>query len=270
MTDLLSCFGLHTLPFTREIRVESRYAHPVFTEALETLSRVVSRRMSGALIGPAGTGKTALLRALVDRLPPARYRIHYVKVTDLSKRDLCREITAAVDAVPATTYPGLVRNLQVRFLNTLDTDGLRPVLILDEAHEIRPEVFGVVRILTNFEMDSRLVVSVILSGQGPLRDLLRRDSLEDVARRLACVLTLRTLSREETRDYVAWRMTVAGAGAGILPFDAGALDALFEIGRGNLRATDLLALAALEAAFEKKETVVDQNHVSEARRRVLP
>lgn len=268
MNDVLAHFGLNTLPFTREIAVERRFAHPVFTEALETLSRVVSRRMSGALIGPAGTGKTALLRALLDRLPEARYRTHYVKVADLSKRDLCREIAAAVDATPVATYPGLVRKLQERFETAMDTDGLRSVLVIDEAHGIRPDVLGVIRILTNFEMDSRLVVSVILSGQPPLRRLLRRDSLEDVARRLACVMTLRTLTREETRDYVAHRMAVAGAAD--LPFSDPALDALFEIGRGNLRATDLLALSALEAAFEREETVVDQVHVVEARRRVLP
>jgi general secretion pathway protein A len=268
MNDVLAHFGLSALPFTREIRVDSRFEHPVFSEALEMLLRVVSRRMSGALIGPAGTGKTALLRALLDRLPEARYRTHYVKVTDLSKRDLCREIAAAVDATPAATYPGLVRKLQERFETALDTDSLRTVLVIDEAHGIRPDVLGVIRILTNFEMDSRLVVSVILSGQTPLRTLLRRDSLEDVARRLACVMTLRPLTRDETRDYVAHRMTVAGADG--LPFSPPALDALFEIGRGNLRATDLLALASLEVAFERGDTVVDQAHVTEGRRRVLP
>jgi general secretion pathway protein A len=268
MKDTIAHFGLHCLPFTREIPVERRYAHPLFEEAHDLLARAVNKRMSAALLGPAGTGKTALLRALVDDLPAARYRTHYVKVTDLSKRDLCREIAAAAGAPPAGSYPNLVRNLQERFESSLSTDGLRTVLILDDAHDVRPDVLAVLRVLTNFDMDSRLVLSVILSGQTPLRALLRRDSLEDVARRLAGIATLTPLSREDTKDYVVHRMNMAGADT--VPFTAHAFDALYEIGRGNLRATDLLALAALEVAGEKNDEKVDQNHVAEARRRVIP
>lgn len=268
MKDLMARFGLHTLPFTREIPVERRFAHPVFDEARELLVGAVKKRMSAALIGPAGTGKSALLRALVEDLPAARYRTHYVKVTDLSKRDLCREIAAAAGATPAGSYPRLVRNLQERFEDSLATDGLRSVLILDDAHDVRPDVLAVLRVLTNFDMDSRLVLSVVLSGQPPLRALLRRDVLEDVARRLAGIATLSPLSRAETKDYVTHRMNVAGADE--IPFTDEAFDALYEIGRGNLRATDVLALAALETANGKDDEKVDANHVADARRRVIP
>lgn len=268
MKDILAHFGLSSLPFTREIPVKQRFAHPVFDEALSLLHRALEKRMSAALIGPAGTGKSALIRALVDGLPAARYRTHYVKVTDLSKRDLCREIAAATGAATAGTYHRLVRSLQERFDTSLSTDGLRTVLILDDAHDVRPNVLAILRILTNFDMDSRLVVSVVLSGQPPLRALLRRDSLEDVARRLAGLATLSPLSREETKDYVTHRMNVAGADT--IPFSADAFDALYEIGRGNLRATDALALAALETACEKDRETVDQNHIADARRQVIP
>lgn len=268
MKDLMARFGLSSLPFTREIPVSRRFSHPAFTDAIELLTGAVQKRMSAALIGPAGTGKSALLRALVDGLPAARYRPHYVKVTDLSKRDLCREIAAAAGASPAGSYPRLVRNLQERFEASLATDGLRTVLILDDAHDVRPDVLAILRVLTNFDMDSRLVLSVILSGQMPLRALLRRDSLEDVARRLAGIATLSPLSREETKDYVTHRLNVAGADT--VPFTPQAFDALYEIGRGNLRATDALALAALEAAAEKEEERVDAHHVADARRRVIP
>ena len=137
--------------------------------------------MSAALIAPAGTGKSALLRALVARLPEARYRTHYVKVTNLSKRDMCREIATACGAPPAGSYPMLVRRLQEHFVAATDTDGVRPVLLIDESHEIRPDVLGLLRIVTNFDMDSRLVLSIVLSGQPPLAHLLRCRSLRSVS-----------------------------------------------------------------------------------------
>jgi len=113
--ELRSRFALHSTPFTRELPVEHRFALPVFDHALGALLHVAEQRMSGALIAAPGTGKTALLRALVAQLPEARYRIHYLKVTGLSKRDMCREIATALGAPPAGTYPALVRGYRALF-----------------------------------------------------------------------------------------------------------------------------------------------------------
>ncbi len=149
-TDILSRFGFHTLPFTREIAVKDRFSLELYEESIGYLQRAVANRMSAALIAPAGTGKSALLRALCAQLPETRYRVHYVKVTDLSKRDLCREVAAAVELAPTGTYPALVRRLQERFSATLDSEAQRPVLVLDEAHGLRPETLGILCTLTNF------------------------------------------------------------------------------------------------------------------------
>jgi len=268
MNDMKSRFGFRITPFTRELRVEDRFTLASFDEALDALHGAVEDRQSAALIAPAGTGKTALVRALIARLPEARYRVRYVKTTGLSKRDTCREIAAAVGCEPAGTYPNLVRRLQEHFVERTDTDGLRSVLILDEAHDLRPEVLSMLKVLTNFDVDSRLVLSVLLVGQPPLAQLLRRDTLEDVARRLVHYATLRLLSREETVRYVAHRCTIAGAKKA--PFDDAALDALYEMGRGNPRATDCLALKALEVAHAQDADVVSAPHVVEARRVTWP
>jgi len=266
--DLRSRFALHSTPFTRELPVEHRFALPVFDQALGALHHVVDQRMSGALIAAPGTGKTALLRALVAQLPEARYRIHYLKVTGLSKRDMCREIATALGAPPAGTYPALVRRIQERLATLADTEGLRPIVILDEAHDLRPDVLAMLRILTNFDMDSRLVVSLVLAGQPSLRTLLRRDELDDIARRLAHYATLRALSRDETTAYLEHRCAIAGATT--CPFDDGAREAIYEIGRGNLRATDHLALKALEGAAGAAHDVVAVQHVIEARKALWP
>ena len=266
--DLRSRFGFHSTPFTRELRIEDRFSLPFLDEAIVALERTIDQRQSAALIAPAGTGKSVALRALVKRLPEARYRVSYVKVTDLSRRDMCREIASATGAEPAGSYPMLVRRLEERFTQATNSDGVRPVLLIDDAHAFRPGVLGLVRVLTNFEMDSRLVVSIVLAGQPPLRGLLEREELEDVARRLAHCATLRPLSRDETAAYITHRSTVGGAKA--VPFDQGAIDSIYEIGRGNLRATDCLALKALEVAADLGRDVVDPGMVLEARKRVLP
>lgn len=268
MMDLRNAFGFHTTPFTCELPIERRMPLAFQDDTLAALERTVDRRMSAAVIGPAGTGKSMLLRALRHRLPEARYAVRYVKVTDLSKRDMCREIATAVGADPAGTYAALVRRLQERFLTVIGQDGLRPVVLVDEAHDIRPEVLGMLRLLMNFEMDSKLVVSVILAGQPPLGQLLRREQLADLARRLAHVATLRVLARDELVQYVHHRLSIAGGRDDI--FSPQALDTIYELGRGNLRATDFLALGSLEVAAARKEPLVDAVHVVEAARKLAP
>lgn len=268
MTDFKSRFGFHATPFTRELRTQDRFALPVFDEALDALHAAVENRLSAALVAPAGTGKTALVRALLARLPETRYRVRYVKVSGLSKRDTCREIAVALGTEPAGSFPMLVRRLQEHAVRAFDTDGVRPVLVMDESQDLRREVLSMLKVLTNFEMDSKLVLSVVLVGQPPLAQLLRHDDMEDVARRIAHYATLRLLSREETARYVAHRCTIAGSKE--IPFDDAAKDALYEMGRGNLRATDRLALKSLEVAHHQDAGVVSQVHVVEARRQAWP
>lgn len=268
LTDLRAVFGFHTVPFTREITTDHHLRLPFLDAALAGLQSALENRMSAALIAPAGTGKTALLRRLRDALPEARYHVHYVKVTGLSKRDMCREIAVACGAAPAGSYPMLVRRLQERFEATAHQDGRRPVLLLDESHELRPDVLGMLRILTNFDMDSRLVLSLVIAGQPPLRTLLARDEQEAMARRIVHYAQLRLLAREELAQYVAHRCAVAGAAH--VPFDDRTLDAIFEIGRGNLRATDDLAFKSLDYAAAAGQAVVSVQHVVGARKDLWP
>jgi len=268
MKDYRSRFGFHANPFTRELANQDRFPLDDFDEAIEAVLSTLEARMSCALIAPAGTGKTSILRAVIARLPEARYRTHYVKVTGLSKRDMCREMAQAIGLAPAGTYPTLVRRLQDRFSETAHGEGLRPVLILDEAHDLKPDTLAMLRILTNFDMDSKLVVSIVLAGQPGLRDLLRRDDLADVAGRLAHYATLRLLSRDEIHRYLEHRCTIAGAVS--VPFDQDAVDALYEIGRGNLRATDQLARKALEITHRADQDVCAAAHVAQARKLVCP
>ena len=266
--NTLACFRFHKPPFTRELSLHERFDFEPFDEALKGLLRTVEQRMSAALIAPAGTGKTALLRKLKSGLPEARYSVHYVKVTDLSKRDMCREIATACGAEPAGSYPMLVRRLQERFEHSYASDARRPVLLLDEAHDVRPDVLGLLRILTNFDMDSKLVLSIVLAGQPPLAALLRHDRLEDVAQRLNFCVTLRLLSRDETARYIEHRCAVAGAPS--CPFASDAIEAIYEAGRGNLRATDRLARGALEHAAMLDLPVVSVPHVIAARKTLAP
>jgi len=259
---MLNRFRFTKTPFTREINTVHRFKADCLEAAIKDVQKAVEGRGSAAICGPAGCGKSVSLRALRDSLPPARYRTYYIKVTDLSNRDLCRQISTAVGAEPASSYPLLVETIQSKLQSTIESEGVRPVLLIDDSHEMRPWVLGIIRILTNFDMDSRLVVSIVLAGQPRLKEMLTTNA-EDVRQRLVHCAELRLFSRDETQKYLEHRVQIVGGPA--FPFDRGACEAIFEMTRGNMRAIDQLALKSLEKAHEANLDVVDAAVVAKAR-----
>ena len=259
-------FGLVELPFTRELRIDKRMQLSGHDKALTALVSTVENRMSAALIGPAGSGKTITVRALINALPEARYRVNYLHVTSLSKRDFCRHLATAIGARPAGHTGALIAAIQQRACALTDQDALRPVLVIDEAHEMRPEVLGLLRLLTNFEVDSRLVLSIVLAGQPRLRTLLRRDELQAVRGRLAHVATLGLLDRASSRAYIQHRAQAAGATADL--FDDAAYDAMYEFAQGNLRALNTIAFKTLYEAAAAGVERCTVDHVIAARAQV--
>ena len=259
-------FGFKTTPFSREFSIEKRLEFQHLEEQTEALRKVVDKRMSACLMAPAGTGKSVILRSLRSRLPEARYRVSHIKVTDLSNRDLCREIATACGARQSGNYPSLVRSIQEKFSERAETEGLRCCVLIDDAHEMRPNGLAMLRLLTNFDLDSKLVVSVIIAGQPELRDRLYRNGLEDIRRRLVHCGELRLLSRDESVAYMKHRVLTAGLSK--FPFDASATEAIYEMSRGNMRAIDTLALKALEKAADAKISTVGQQNVVSARAEV--
>ena len=101
----LSALGFRKTPFTRELDMSDRFTLDYQREAADEIGRTVAQRMSATLVAPAGTGKTVTLRLLVSQLPKARYSVRYVKVTGLSKRDLCKEIARACGLEGAAPTP---------------------------------------------------------------------------------------------------------------------------------------------------------------------
>ena len=260
-------FGFRLTPFTRELPVDKRLQLAFLDEQARALEDVVKRKMSALLVAPAGTGKTVVLRSMVQKLPQALYQCSYFKVNRLSGRDLCREISRAVGAItPISTYPGLVRALQDRFEHSVKSEGIRPVLIFDDAHALRPEGFELIKILTNFAMDSQLVVSIIFAGHPTLKDKLYQADLEDVRQRIIHCGELRLLSRDETIAYIEHRIRIAGCRT--IPFDTECQEGIYEMSRGNMRAIDNLALQSLKKAAETNAKTVGIQHLHHARAQV--
>jgi len=144
--------------------------------------------------------------------------------------------------VPSSKAQRIIRLQEL--LVDLHEQGKVPVLIVDGAHKLRPEVLEEIRLLTNFESTKRKLLQIVLAGQSELADLLNRDDLRQVKQRVEIRLQVRPLARGEVGNYMRHRWQCAG-GSAALPFSVEAISLIAGGARGIPRLVNAICDNAL-------------------------
>ncbi len=214
------------------------------------------------LTGEVGTGKTTLCRLLLEQLPE-NTRVALVlnpKVSPLELLEtICEELKLEISG-REHSLKGLVDRLNA-FLLEAYAQGLRVVLIIDEAQNLSAEALEQVRLLTNLETPTQKLLQIILLGQPELRMLLARDDLRQLAQRITARYHLTPLDAAETEAYVRHRLSVAGSQRS--PFTRLALRRLHQRSGGVPRLINVIADRALMAGYAQDldqigERVIDR------------
>jgi type II secretory pathway predicted ATPase ExeA len=154
------------------------------------------------------------------------------------------------------------RAIQREILRLASERRLTVLLIVDEAHRLRPDVLAELPLLTNFEWDSAGNLALLLCGQVGLRQRLRMADLEALAQRITVRYALRGLDRDATRLYLEHRLRIAGVDHQLVSEPA--VEAVFNASQGVFRRIDTVAHHALTAGAAARARVVDADHVVKA------
>jgi len=249
-----SFFGLNEKPFAitpdpRYLFLSERHA-----EALAHLAYGISE--AGGFIqltGEVGTGKTTVLRSLLQQLPPHCdvALILNPRVTDAEfLLCICDELHVQVPLEAAGSVKSLV-DLLTHFLLDAHGRSRRIVLMVDEAQNLSPDVLEQVRLLTNLETATQKLLQIILIGQPELRAVLARPELRQLAQRVTGRYHLEALRRNETVSYMRHRLRVAGATRDL--FSPGAIRELHRLSDGVPRIINVIADRALLGAYTREE-----------------
>ena len=249
-----SFFGLTEKPFAITPDPRYLYLSERHAEALAHLAYGITE--AGGFIqltGEVGTGKTTVLRSLLQQLPP-----HCDVALILNPRVtpaefllcICDELHVQVPAAAAGSVKSLV-DLLTHFL--LDAHGRvrRVVLMVDEAQNLSPDVLEQVRLLTNLETATQKLLQIILIGQPELRTVLSRPELRQLAQRVTGRYHLEALRRPETFAYIRHRLRVAGATSEL--FTPGALREIHRLAGGVPRIINVIADRTLLGAYTREE-----------------
>lgn len=268
----LEHYGLKETPFS--ITPDPRYVFlsERHRDALAHLLYGIGKGGSGGFVqltGEVGTGKTTLCRLLLEQLPE-NTRVALVLNPKVSPVELvetvCEELKLDIEGRRGS-LKGLVDTLNT-FLLDAYAQGLRVVLIIDEAQNLSVESLEQVRLLTNLETPTQKLLQIILLGQPELRRLLEREDLRQLAQRITARYHLTPLNADECEAYVRHRMAVAGSRK--LPFSRLGLRALFQRAGGIPRLINVIGDRALMAGFARDTDSIGERLVDLAADETLP
>jgi general secretion pathway protein A len=260
-------FGLNEKPFS--ITPDPRYLYMSARHADALAHLIYGISESGGFIqltGEVGTGKTTLIRSLLEQLP-AKAEIALILNPQLSTKEFLQAICEEL-RVPAPQDDSVKARIDAlnAYLLKVHADGRRVVLIVDEAQTLSPELLEQVRLLTNLETAKQKLLQIILIGQPELRELLDRPEMRQLAQRVTGRYHLEPLTKQDTVAYVRHRMQVAGAQSDV--FQSAAIRQLYRSARGIPRLINVVADRALLAAYTQDRRSVDRGLVKRAAREV--
>ena len=268
----LRYYGLTEPPFS--ITPDPRFVHlsERHRDALAHLLFGIDKGGGGGFVqltGEVGTGKTTLSRLLLEQLPE-HARIALVLNPKQNAIELletiCEELRIDITGKRGSAK-GLIDALNA-FLLAAYAQGLRVVVLIDEAQNLPADTLEQVRLLTNLETDTQKLLQILLLGQPELRSLLGKPELRQLAQRITARYHLAPLDAKETDAYLRHRWRVAGGTR--FPLDGKAVQRLHARSGGVPRLLNVIAERALLAGYARDAAGIDAKLIDLAADEVLP
>jgi general secretion pathway protein A len=257
----LAHYGFSSAPFTKDIADADLWIPPSKELVVEGLCEAAEAHECAVLVGEPGIGKTCILRALRQRLPPAQYRLTYCHNSTLGKRDFYRQLCLALHLAPSATAAAVFYAVSTN-IQQLAQERVHPLFLLDEAHLLNPDTLDHLHILLNYEWDAKPLLSLFLIGLPELVDRLSLRRNRSLFSRIQRRFVVGSLVLEDTADYLRTRLRLAGCDKELFLPDA--ITMLHEHACGSLRDLDRVSTAALRIGARRRKKAIDQEIVERA------
>jgi type II secretory pathway predicted ATPase ExeA len=258
-----SFFGLKDNPFNVNPDPRYLYLTKEIEEALSGLMYGVQKRKGFiTLTGEVGTGKTTLVNSLLEWLQQRKVRTAFLFNSRMNTNQMFDFILAEF----GISCEFRSKSQQLMRLNQWLLDRYRAgettVLIVDEAQNLTYPVLEEIRLLTNLETSTEKLLQIVLSGQPELEEKLKLPELRQLRQRIMLRCKTGPLSKEQTHDYIAERLRIAGA-SGELIFSPKAVETIHLYSLGIPRVVNLLCEHSLINAYVEHERPIGQKTVED-------
>jgi general secretion pathway protein A len=249
-------FGLRANPFN--VNPDPRYLFLTrhSEEALACLTYGIQSRKGFVLLtGEVGTGKTTLINKLMEWLRLQQVSTAFIFNSRLNVPQFMDYMMADFGIPCDSRAKSQVLLRLYNWLLDRYRAGETAVLIVDEAQNLSDEVLEEIRMLTNLETFTEKLLQIILVGQPELEQRLKQPQLRQLRQRLTLRAKTHPLTLEETKEYIAQRLRIAGSNGQPI-FDPQAMTAIYRYASGIPRVINLLCEHCLVSAFVDQQKSV--------------
>jgi general secretion pathway protein A len=258
-------YGLTRNPFEISPDPYFFYPTPRHNEALANLNYGVQRRKGIVVVtGEVGTGKTLLVRCLLDSLNRNQIAFAYVFNPRLSVPDFLRYMLTDLRLpISGRTKSEMLAHLN-NYLIARFRRGTTAVLVVDEAQLLSWELLEEIRLLTNLETSQQKLLQIVLVGQPELDRRLDSPHLRQLKQRIGLRCSLEPLGVDELNGYVLRRLELAGANShGGTIFSDGAIVAIHRYSKGIPRLVNTLCENSLVSGYARQAKQITEDIVKE-------
>ena len=254
-------YGLSEKPFRIVPNPYFLYLTGKHQNALTTLEYGVSEGIGFTLLtGEVGTGKTTLIRHLLNQIEESM-DIAVIFNTNVSADQLLNLVLQEFELVPDMKNKAKTLDTLYQFLINRFGEGRKVLLIIDEAQNLSREALDEVRMLSNLQSDDHLLLNIMLVGQPELKEVLQQPGLTQFSQRVAVNYHLTGLSRDEIKLYIGSRLEKAGGTMSL--FDVSAIELIEDASGGIPRAINQICDAALVYGFADEKRVIDEEVIQQ-------
>jgi len=254
-------FGLTKKPFSLSPDPSFLYLSPNHKKALTTLRYgLVSQASITVITGEIGSGKTTLIMAVLEKVQN-QCTVGLITNTHSAFGDLLTWVLASFDIPHGSKNKAERYQIFTRFLAEEHKKQRRVILIVDEAQNMDIDTLEELRLLSNINVADQIKLQMILVGQPELVDKLNQPELVQFAQRISIEYHLKPLNFEETRNYIAHRLLIAGANSTI--FNEAALAAIYFYTEGVPRLINNICDLAMVFAFAAETKKIGWKTITE-------
>ncbi len=242
MMELTARYGMEFNPFLKNSK-EILFEGSEYKEAKIRLEYLAKTKGFGLLTGEPGRGKTTLVRNWSAALNPSLFKVIYSSLSTVTVNDFYRNLAISLGAQAAYRKTENFHSIQDE-INRLALDKRKtPVIIIDEANHISNAVLNDLKMLFNFEMDSRDRAVILLVGLPALNNSLQLAIHEPLRQRIIMNYNLDGYTKEEGCAYIEYKLKYSGCTSPV--FEDAAKEAVLNAADGTARIISKLCNAAL-------------------------
>jgi type II secretory pathway predicted ATPase ExeA len=255
-----AAFNLSEIPFTKDIKTHNIFMHEQFKEMINRLGMLFFDRGIGLFTGEVGCGKSTAIRTAQQSLSPQTHRVIYLYRGLDNVGSFYTQIATELGVIPKFRKSDVANQVLSAIAELYNQQKIITVLLIDEAHLLKPDIFDEIRLLHNSLFDSVDYLATALIGQPPLKKTITYTKYLPLKQRISVAYHLSPLSKADAYAYFDHQLALAKAPSKV--FLDNAIETIITAAKGVPRTINTIALKAMNhAVVNKKLTVVDQECV---------